>query len=468
MVKKWSSCVLSLLIWTLATSAVMAQTTAFTYQGRLIDAGSAATGNYDLQFKLFDVTDAQQGPTLTLDDVPVTNGVFTVQLDFGDVFDGGARSLEIGVRAGASTGAFTVLSPRQTLSSTPYAVRSVTATNALLFGALPPSSFVQFDGNGRVGIGTDSPVTKLDIRGKLALDPGAGNPVVLYTASSGGEQNRYLELINSPDSPSASGLKAGGILVADNYNYAQPGKNDVIVKGRVAVGTPNPQPGQLSVLASGAFTAYAVSGTNDTPSGRGISGINNGTLGVGVYGSSPTNIGYAGFFSGHVAVTGTLEVAQLASGGFTHLCLNGGPNNQISTCSSSLRYKTDLHPFSGGLNVINRLRPITFKWKTNHMLDLGFAAEEVAEVEPLLTTRNDRGEIEGVKYDRLSAVFVNAFREQQAEITGLREQLTQQQQHSTRQQQRLKQQQIEIETLKHLVCLDHPRASICKLPARRR
>jgi hypothetical protein len=205
-----------------------------------------------------------------------------------------------------------------------------------------------------------------------------------------------------------------------------------------------------------------VSGTNNTPGGRGLSGINNGNLGIGVYGSSPTNSGYAGYFSGHVAITATLEVGELASGGFTHLCLNGGPNNQISTCSSSLRYKTDLQPFQGGLNIVNRLRPITFKWKADHTPDLGFAAEEGAEVEPLLITRNKRGEIEGVKYDHLSAVFVNAFKEQQAEITELRQQLTRQQQHNARQGQRLNQQQSEIATLKRLVCLDHPRAALCK------
>ena len=43
-------------------------------------------------------------------------------------------------------------------------------------------------------------------------------------------------------------------------------------------------------------------------------------------------------------------------------------------------------------------------------------AEEVAEAEPLLVNRNDKGEVEGVKYDRLSAVFINAFKEQQDQI----------------------------------------------------
>ena len=54
------------------------------------------------------------------------------------------------------------------------------------------------------------------------------------------------------------------------------------------------------------------------------------------------------------------------------------------------------------------------------MRDIGLAAEEVNKVEPLLTFRNDKGEIEGVKYNKLSAVFINAIKEQQAQIEGLR------------------------------------------------
>lgn len=95
--------------------------------------------------------------------------------------------------------------------------------------------------NGAIGIGTTSPVTTLDVRGRLALDPGPGIPVVLFTAASGGEQNRFLELINSPTTRSASGLKAGGVLVADDYNFAQPGKNNLIVKGVIGIETPNPE-----------------------------------------------------------------------------------------------------------------------------------------------------------------------------------------------------------------------------------
>lgn len=100
---------------------------------------------------------------------------------------------------------------------------------------------VMTEQGGNIGIGTAIPVTTLDVRGRLTLDPGAGNPVVLFTAAGGGEQNRFLELINSPATRSASGLKAGGVLVADDYNFAQPKKNDLIVKGVVGIETANPE-----------------------------------------------------------------------------------------------------------------------------------------------------------------------------------------------------------------------------------
>src|SRR5262249_4771877 len=96
--------------------------------------------------------------------------------------------------------------------------------------------------------------------------------------------------------------------------------------------------------------------------------------------------------------------------------------------SSSLRYKTDVRPFSSGLDIVQRLRPITFNWKQGGTRDVGLAAEEVEKVEPLLTFRNDKGEIEGVKYNELSAVFVNAFVEQQAQIQKQQNQIRQQRQ----------------------------------------
>ena len=116
----------------LGTSTAFAQTSSFTYQGRLTDGGTAANGNYDLQFALWTslAGGVQIGSTQTLNTVPVSNGVFTVSLDFGaNAFPGASRFLEISARPTGSS-SFTTLTPRQPITSTPYAVRSLNATSA--------------------------------------------------------------------------------------------------------------------------------------------------------------------------------------------------------------------------------------------------------------------------------------------------------------------------------------------------
>ncbi|HET8678360.1 MAG TPA: hypothetical protein VFO63_21340, partial [Blastocatellia bacterium] len=120
-------------VFCLTTPATFAQTNAFSYQGRFTDNGSPASGRYDLQFRLFDAPDggAQQGPTLTFAVVEVDNGAFTVTLNFGPgIFPGADRFLEIGIRPSGSSDPYTTLSPRQPITSTPYAVRSLEANRA--------------------------------------------------------------------------------------------------------------------------------------------------------------------------------------------------------------------------------------------------------------------------------------------------------------------------------------------------
>jgi hypothetical protein len=116
----------------------LAQGTAFTYQGQLRANNASASGSYDLTFSLFGTnTDgvAIAGP-LTNSAVNISNGLFTVELDFGNQFSGAPRWLEIGVRTNGS-GAFTTLAPRQPLTPAPYAIMAGSASNFL--GTLPPA-----------------------------------------------------------------------------------------------------------------------------------------------------------------------------------------------------------------------------------------------------------------------------------------------------------------------------------------
>jgi hypothetical protein len=115
-------------------AVVLAQTSAVTYQGELKEAGIAAQGTYEMQFKLFDsVTGGSQvGSTVTNLSVPVSNGIFSVILDFGaQAFSTGAdRFLEIGLHKPSDPPGFTLLSPRQPMTSSPYSLRTVSASSA--------------------------------------------------------------------------------------------------------------------------------------------------------------------------------------------------------------------------------------------------------------------------------------------------------------------------------------------------
>ena len=116
--------------------------TAFTYQGRLIDSNEAADGLYDFKFKLFDANTGTNklGPDVNESEVDVIDGYFTVELNFGSVFDGDDRWLEIGVRPGEQNdpNVYTVLSPRQEITPTPYAlhIRGILVDNANTFVGL--------------------------------------------------------------------------------------------------------------------------------------------------------------------------------------------------------------------------------------------------------------------------------------------------------------------------------------------
>jgi hypothetical protein len=116
-----------------------AQGTAFTYQGQLFNGGSPANGSYDLRFSLYTVA---SGGTLaygylTNSATAVSNGLFTVTLDFGaGIFNGTTYWLQIGVRTNGNSG-FNGLSPRQELTPTPNAIYAETANGAGISGTVP-------------------------------------------------------------------------------------------------------------------------------------------------------------------------------------------------------------------------------------------------------------------------------------------------------------------------------------------
>ncbi|HEY3244697.1 MAG TPA: hypothetical protein VGM03_15255 [Phycisphaerae bacterium] len=174
--------------------------TAFTFQGRLTDGGSPPTGTYDLQFKLFDALTggAQVGSTIQLDNVSVTNGLFTVSLNFGAQFNSDALWLELGVHPGAQPvgNPYTILAPRQALTGAPYALgvrlplsetvsTSSPAVSIANTGTGRAASFTSDNtGSSVTALRVDTNSTNAGVAALAGVNTGTGHAAIFQTGSS--------------------------------------------------------------------------------------------------------------------------------------------------------------------------------------------------------------------------------------------------------------------------------------------
>jgi hypothetical protein len=267
-----------------------------------------------------------------------------------------------------------------------------------------------------------------------------------------------------------SGQFAGGVAIGSSYaGVNTPPTNGLIVQGPVGIGTTTVTSGSTIDMgsASGQVVTRILGGSSGTGAGPCLqfaSGGNIGALGSvsgcitgGTYnsdfafyegattnnvfhfyagGSEMMNISTVGMSinngstsaSNALDVHGKVYVGTFASASSTTVCQNA---NVLSTCSSARRYKEKIQPYPNGLKEVLAMRPVTFDFK-NHAdnwerHDFGFVAEDMEKINPLFVTYNDKGDIEGVRYMQLSAVYVKALQElneiitnQQSEIAALK------------------------------------------------
>jgi hypothetical protein len=232
-----------LLLGLLTSTAVRAQSTAFTYQGALDDSGVPTNGVHDFRFKLFNlaVGGVVVGAPVCVDDVNVVDGVFTAQLDFGPVFHTlGERHLEIEVRqdtgttCGDLTG-FVLMSPRQLITAAPFASHA-NAAFALDAADGVPANAVFVDNAGKVGIGTTTPATLVHLQGTAPV-------MILQDTASASNQAGYVGFWNNASAE--TGWMGFGSTGDPNFSVVNArGGGDINLfpgaSGNVGIGTASP------------------------------------------------------------------------------------------------------------------------------------------------------------------------------------------------------------------------------------
>ena len=87
-----------------------------------------------------------------------------------------------------------------------------------------------------------------------------------------------------------------------------------------------------------------------------------------------------------------------------------------ATCTST-EGQTNIQAISGALGIVDRLRGVSFDWKSDGKHDIGLIAEEVAEVLPEAIAYDESGkDAKAVDYSRLVALLIEAVKEQQVQI----------------------------------------------------
>ncbi|WP_162015840.1 hypothetical protein [Chloroflexus aurantiacus] len=299
--------------------------TAFTYQGQLQKNGSPYNGTCSFQFSLWDAVSggAQVGSTLTQTGVTVSNGLFTVTLDFGTgVFTGDVRWLQIAVQCSGDSG-YTTLSPRHALTAAPYALGL--RPGAQVIGSVVDASLlVQNTAAGGFGYGvfvqTDS--TSSDaagVMGYAAATSGVTYGVYGRSNSPNGTGVYGIHQASSGSAPGIHGVTRStsndAVAILGEVPFSSlPGATSTAVRG-LNKGTGGTGIGVWGSHDGGGWGVYgtSVSGigvygrtTTETGISTGVFGETTSTSGRGVYGLAVANTGTTyGVYGGSISPSGT-------------------------------------------------------------------------------------------------------------------------------------------------------------------
>lgn len=119
--------------------------------------------------------------------------------------------------------------------------------------------------------------------------------------------------------------------------------------------------------------------------------------------------------------------------------------------TSARRFKTNIEPIEKASALVQALQGVRFQWKENGASDLGFVAEEVKEVLPSLVSHTEDGRADGLSYSHLTAVLVEALKEQTQRVDAHSNDVEAQRARSEQQQSQINRLQTENEALREKI-----------------
>lgn len=311
-----------------------AQGTAFTYQGRLFDNGNPANGNYNLRLTLYDgnVTGNVVSGPLTNAPVTVSNGLFTVMLDFGsNAFTGPARWLQIDASTNSASPLYTPLIPRQQLTPAPYAIYAETSgsANTVVGGGGAGWSLTGNDGSAAFLGTTNNYPLRLFVNNLGAADfwPYANGNVSVAL----GTYSAFSVLGNGGDFIAAGGYSGAPNVIYTDYSSIGGGYDN-----RINLYSPE------SVIAGG--SGHRITGSSGTIGGGGYNTISNASVGTIPGGANNLVSGDYGFAAGHSAQV-------LHSGAFVWADNSGSSFASTSNNQFSVRANGGVRFVTGGAGM---------------------------------------------------------------------------------------------------------------------
>jgi hypothetical protein len=312
---------------------------------------------------------------------------------------------------------------------------------------------VVYESSSNIGIGTQTPSSKLNVVGRLTLETSAV-PIILRET----DQTLPVGLWRQVTDAGIFRLDGNTDAAGNFATYTTPfmvWSNGTIMflDGNVGIGTSAPSEklavdGNIRVERSvadvsirmkdsttSAADPVAIRRTGDnlrlfTNGAERLTIASDGNVTIG---TTNNPLGWKLLVAGRTAIAGDFLVD-----GFSFLTLPSslpgtyypvyaGTDGKLyrgPQIGSSLRYKAAVRDLDVNVKSVLDLRPVRFDWKADGKSDIGLIAEEVQEVVPDLVIYDSQGQPNGVKYDKVPMYLLEVIRTQQSQISALEERLT--------------------------------------------